>query len=163
MNRRSIFLSGFAGTVVLTSLMAASQGLGLTRINLPFLLGTMFTPNRERARLVGFGVHLLNGWLFAAIYAATFERFHRATWWLGAGVGAVHAGFVLLAAMPALPSLHPRMATEEHGPSPTRQLQPPGFLALNYGRRTPVSVVLAHLAYGAVLGALYRTSPRPQE
>ncbi len=149
-------LPGFAGTVVLTSLLAASQGMGLTRINLPFLLGTMFTPDRERARLVGFGVHLANGWLFAAIYAATFERMRRATWWFGAAIGLVHALFVLLAAMPALPSLHPRMASEEQGPTPTRQLQPPGFMALNYGRRTPVSVVAAHLAYGAILGLLYR-------
>ena len=162
MNARKVLLPGFAGTVVLTSILAARQGMGLTRINLPFLLGTMFTPDRQRARLVGFGVHLANGWGFAAIYAATFERLHRATWWLGAAIGLAHSLFVLLAAMPALPSLHPRMASEEQGPTPTRQLQPPGFLALNYGRRTPVSVLLAHVAYGAILGLLYRTSqPSP--
>jgi len=51
---------------------------------------------------------------------------------------------------------HPRMATEQRGPEPTRQLEPPGFLAMNYGRRTPVSVIIAHLVYGAVLGAFYR-------
>lgn len=156
MKRTSVLLPGFAGTVVLTSLLAASQGFGLTRINLPFMLGTMFTPDRQRAGLVGFAVHMLNGWLFATVYAATFERVRRGSWWLGAAIGLVHALFVLLAAMPTLPSLHPRMASEEHGPTPTRQLQPPGFLALNYGRRTPLSVVLAHLAYGAVLGLLYR-------
>ena len=156
MNRRGTLLPGFAGTVVLTSLLAASQGMGLTRINLPFLLGTMFTPDRERARLVGFGVHLVNGWVFAAIYAATFAHLQRATWWLGAAIGLVHSLFVLLAAMPALPSLHPRMASEEQGPTPTRQLQPPGFLALNYGRRTPLSVVVAHVAYGIILGLLCR-------
>lgn len=158
---RGSWLPGFAGTVVLTSLLAASQGVGLTRINLPFLLGTMFTPDRERARLVGFGLHLVNGWLFATFYATTFERLHRATWWLGAGIGLVHSLFVLLAAMPALPSLHPRMASEEHGPTPTRQLQPPGFMAMNYGRRTPLSVVAAHLAYGAILGLLYRPGREP--
>jgi hypothetical protein len=47
------------------------------------------------------------------------------------------------------------MATEEKGPTVTRQLEPPGFLALNYGYQTPVSVVVAHLIYGAVLGAFY--------
>jgi hypothetical protein len=35
-------------------------------------------------------------------------------------------------------------------------LQPPGFLALNYGRRTPLVTVAAHLLYGAILGAFYR-------
>jgi hypothetical protein len=158
MNRGSILFPGFAGTVVLTSLMAASQGLGLTRMNLPFMLGTMFTPDRQRARLSGFGVHFLIGWLVAAVYAAAFENRRRATWWRGAGIGLVHALFVLLAAMPALPTFHPRMASEQQGPTPTRLLQPPGFLALNYGRRTPISVVLAHLAYGAILGLLYRCS-----
>ena len=52
--------------------MAGSQALGLTRMNLPFMLGTMFTPDRDRAKLIGFGVHLVNGWLFATIYAAAF-------------------------------------------------------------------------------------------
>jgi hypothetical protein len=79
-----------------------------------------------------------------------------AAWWLGLGIGLVHGLFVLLAIMPMLPGLHPRMASEQRGPEPTRQLEPPGFLALNYGRRTPLSVILAHLVYGTILGAFYR-------
>jgi hypothetical protein len=155
MNTRSTALWGFVGTVVLTSLMAAAQGLGFTRMNLPYILGTMVTPNRDRAKLAGFGMHCLNGWLFASLYAAAFESWRRATWWLGAGIGLVHASFVLLVGMPLLPGLHPRMASEQQGPSPTRQLEPPGFLALNYGYRTPLSVLLPHLVYGAILGAYY--------
>ena len=156
MNRRGVTLWGFVGTVVLTTLMAGSQALGLTRMNIPFMLGTMVTADRDRAKLVGFGLHLANGWLFAAVYAAVFQSWRRATWWLGALVGLVHALFVLVAAMPVLPGLHPRMASEQQGPTPTKQLEPPGFLAANYGRRTPISVILAHLVYGAILGAFYR-------
>jgi uncharacterized membrane protein YagU involved in acid resistance len=156
MNRRGVALWGFAATVVLTSLMAGSQALGLTRMNLPFMLGTMATPDRDRAKLVGFGLHLVNGWLFAGLYAAAFESWRRATWRLGAAIGLVHALFVLVAAMPVLPAMHPRMASEHDGPTPTKQLEPPGFLALNYGRRTPLSVILAHLLYGSILGAFYR-------
>src|SRR5205814_10441468 len=107
-------------------------------------------------KLVGFGVHFLNGWLFALIYAAAFRAWRRSTWWLGAAVGLVHALFVLLAALPALPAMHPRMAGEEFGPTPTRQLEPPGLLALNYGYRTPLSVLLAHLLYGAILGLFWQ-------
>jgi hypothetical protein len=54
--------------------------------------------------------------------------------------------------------MHPRMAGETRGPTPTRQLEPPGFFALNYGRSSPVVVLLAHLAYGAILGAFYGLS-----
>jgi hypothetical protein len=68
----------------------------------------------------------------------------------------VHGTFVLVAAMPILPGLHPRMASEQRGPTPTRQLEPPGFCALNYGHRTPLSIVVAHIVYGILVGALYR-------
>ena len=156
MNKGSVSLWGFVGTVILTTLMAASQERGLSRINFPFMLGTMFTPNRDRAGLIGFGVHFLNGWIFASVYAATFESWRRASWWLGAAIGLVHALYVLVVAMPALPALHPRMANEQQGPTPTKQLEPPGFMAMNYGRRTPLSVILAHLVYGGILGAFYR-------
>jgi uncharacterized membrane protein YagU involved in acid resistance len=125
-------------------------------MSLPFMLGTMVTPDRDRAKLIGFGMHLVNGWLFAGLYAAAFQSWHRATWWLGTLIGLVHGLFVLVAAMPLLPGLHPRMASEQWGPTPTRQLEPPGFLALNYGKRTPISVILAHLVYGGILGAFYR-------
>ena len=156
MNWTANLLWGFVATVFLTGLLSGSQGLGLTRMSLPYMLGTMFTPDRDRAKLVGFGVHLLNGWWLAFVYAAAFQSWRRATWWLGAAIGLVHGLFVLLVVMPALPGLHPRMASEQRGPEPTRQLEPPGFLALHYGQRTPVSLLLAHLMYGAILGAFYR-------
>jgi uncharacterized membrane protein YagU involved in acid resistance len=156
MNWRGAMLWGFVGTVVLTGLMSGSQGLGLTRMSLPYMLGTMFTPDRDRAKLVGFMVHVVNGWIFAFVYAAGFESWRRASWWLGALIGLVHGSFVLLAGMPLIPAMHPRLASEQHGPTPTRQLEPPGVLALNYGRRTPVSVLVAHLIYGGILGAFYR-------
>ena len=159
MNLSSILLWGFAATIVLSTLMAASQSLGYTRMSLPFLLGTMLTPNRDRAMLLGVLTHLLNGWLFALIYAAAFESWGRATWWLGAGVGIVHVLFVLTVGMLVVPAMHPRMVSEYFGPTPNRQLQPPGFLALNYGRRTPVVTLVSHLVYGAILGAFYQLTP----
>jgi len=154
-NRGSWLLWGFVATLVLTTIMAGSQGLRLTRMNLPYMLGTMFTPGRDRAKLIGLGVHLVNGWLFSLLYVAAFHAWGFATWWAGAGVGFVHASVVLIVGMRLLPGLHPRMASEQHGPTVMRQLEPPGFLALNYGYRTPVSVLLAHLAYGAILGSFY--------
>ncbi len=155
MNVRSTALWGFVGTVVLTGLMAGSQGLGLTRMNIPFMLGTMVTSDRDRAKLVGILAHMMNGWIFATIYALAFESWNRSSWLHGAAIGAVHGAFVLAAGMPVMPAMHPRMASESSGPMPTPQLEPPGFLALNYGRRTPISIMLAHLAYGAVLGSFY--------
>jgi hypothetical protein len=45
---------------------------------------------------------------------------------------------------------------EQEGPTPTKQLEPPGFMALNYGRRTPIAVILARLVYGTILGIFCR-------
>jgi uncharacterized membrane protein YagU involved in acid resistance len=155
MNWGSWLLWGFVSTVVLTAIIAGSQGFGMTRMNMAYLLGTMFTPNRDRAKLIGILVHFVNGWIFSLIYVAAFQAWGMATWWLGAIIGFVHAAFVLTAGMPVLPSLHPRMANEQYGPTVVRQLEPPGFLALHYGVQTPISIVVAHIVFGAILGAFY--------
>lgn len=155
-NWGSWLLWGFVATVVLTGLMAASQGLRLTRMNIPFLLGTIVTPDRDRAKLVGFGMHVVVGWIFSLLYVLAFTSWGEANAWSGMAIGAIHAGFVLVAGMGLLPSMHPRMASEHQGPLGLRQLEAPGFLALHYGTRTPLSVLAAHLVYGAILGAFYR-------
>jgi hypothetical protein len=155
MNVPSILLWGFAGTLALTTIMSVSHGAGLTRMSIPFLLGTMLTPNRDRALVVGVAFHLVNGWLFALLYAALLEGMAMSTWWLGAGIGLAHALFVLAVGMPVLPGLHPRMVSEYYGPTPNRRLQPPGFFALNYGRQTPIVTLAAHIVYGAIIGGFY--------
>ena len=156
MNVSSWLLWGFGATCVLTFILAGSQGAGLTRMNIPFMLGTLVTPDRDRAKLYGVLIHLVNGWLFSLVYVAAFHvtgRFHAPLF--GALIGLVHATFVLTVGLPALPGLHPRMASEHRGPSVVRVLEPPGFMGLNYGVRTPVSVVLAHAVYGGLLGLFY--------
>ncbi|HAX24659.1 MAG TPA: hypothetical protein PLR44_12825 [Thermomicrobiales bacterium] len=155
MNWTGVILWGFVATVFLTGIVSAAQGLRLTRMSIPFMLGTMLTPDHDRAQLFGTMIHFANGWLFAFVYAAAFESWGRATWWAGVVIGIVQATFVLTVGMAFLPGMHPRMAGEQRGPTPTRQLEPPGFLALHYGRRTPLVVFAAHLIYGAILGGFY--------
>ena len=48
------------------------------------------------------------------------------------------------------------MASEIRGPTAVRQLEPPGFLARNYGLATPFTSLIAHVVFGAILGGLYR-------
>lgn len=158
MNWTSWLVWGFASTTLLTTLMAGSQGLGITRMNIPYLLGTMFTRDRDRAKVLGICLHLINGWVFSLVYVLAFHVWGGPAWWKGAAIGLVQSLFVLTVAMPALPGLHPRMASEQRGPTVTRLLEPPGFLGLHYGVRTPLSVLLSHLAFGIVLGVFYTPS-----
>jgi len=46
-------IGGFVGTLVLTTILRAASELRITRIDLPFLLGTMVTPDRKRAKALG--------------------------------------------------------------------------------------------------------------
>jgi uncharacterized membrane protein YagU involved in acid resistance len=156
MNWGSWLLWGLAATVMLTTISAASEGLGLTRMNLPYMLGTIFTPDRDRAKLYGLLLHLGIGWLFSLVYVLIFESLGVASWWRGALIGILHALFVLVVVMATLPGVHPHMASEQFGPTSERMLEPPGFLALNYGVQTPIAVLLSHAVFGAILGGFYK-------
>jgi len=156
MNWASWLAWGFAATIVLTTISSVAQGLGLTRMNLPYMLGTIFTLDRDRAKLYGFGVHLLAGWAFSLIYVLLFQQMGAAGWWRGAVFGLVHGIAVLVIVVGLLPGLHPRMASEQHGPEAQSLLEPPGFLALHYGVQTPLTILFSHLVFGIMLGAFYR-------
>ncbi|HZQ22209.1 MAG TPA: hypothetical protein VFA89_05355 [Terriglobales bacterium] len=155
MNWGSWLLWGFLATLLLTTVSSMTQGMGLTRMNIPYMLGTIFTPDRDRAKLYGFIVHVAIGWLFSLIYVFIFHSMGAASWWRGAIIGVLHGLFVLTVVTALLPGLHPRMASEQHGPTAQNMLEPPGFLALHYGIRTPLAALLSHVVFGALLGAFY--------
>jgi hypothetical protein len=145
-------LWGLIGTVAMTTVLHGSQGLGLSRLSLPFLVGTMFTDDRSRAAVLGFIAYVIGGWIFAMLYFLFFASIGIGTWWLGAALGFLHGLFLLVCALPLLPHAHPRMATEHDGPSSEVRLEPPGFMGLNYGRGTPITLLLGQTLYGATLG-----------
>lgn len=149
----SAVAGGFAGTLVLTIMIASASHLRLTRMEIPFLLGTAFTEHRTRARLVGYALHFVAGLVFAGFYYAIFMALGRAGWELGLLFGLVHALFAGTALVNVLlPAIHPKMGSPDSAADSTPLLELPGFMLLNYGRATPVVSVLAHLAYGAIVG-----------
>jgi hypothetical protein len=144
---------GLVGTIVLTSGLRIAQAAGWTRMDIPLLLGTMFADNRGRASAIGYAVHFVNGLLFALAYYAIFKAVGHAGWAFGAILGVVHAAFaggILVTTL--LPAVHPRMGTPWSDASETPTLEPPGFLLVNYGRRTAVWTLVVHVAYGAIVG-----------
>jgi hypothetical protein len=145
---------GFVGTLILTTTLRVAQEVGLTRMDLPLLLGTVFTPARRRANLIGYTVHFFNGLAFSALYAAVFYAVGHASWLLGLLLGLVHAAFAGGALVNILlPAVHPRMGTPMSDARQSPVLEPPGFMLRNYGRHTAAVTVLAHLAYGTIVGA----------
>lgn len=144
---------GLIGTAVMTSSTRLAQELGWTRMDIPLLLGTVFTANRSRANVIGYAVHFLNGLIFSAGYWFVFWAVGSASWWFGALLGVVHAAFAGGALINVLlPAVHPRMGTPWSDAEETPILEPPGFMLLNYGQHSLVGNLVAHIAYGAIVG-----------
>jgi hypothetical protein len=150
---------GFVGTLVLTTGLAAASAFKLTRIDLPFLLGTALSRDRARAKVLGYALHFLAGIGFALVYYAAFAAIDESGWALGAIFGFVHGLFSSTALVNIiLPAVHPRMGSEWSAADTSPLLEPPGFLMLNYGRATPLASMAAHVAYGAIVGAFVAAS-----
>jgi hypothetical protein len=144
---------GFVGTLILTTSLRAANELGLTRVDLPFLLGTAVSGDRARAKAFGYLLHLVAGEVFALVYFAIFTAIDTSGWLLGALLGLLH-GLVSATALVniLLPAVHPRMGSALSAADSSPLLEPPGFLLRNYGRSTPIATLLAHIAYGAIVG-----------
>jgi hypothetical protein len=144
---------GFVGTLVLTSALSAGSELRLTRIDIPFLLGTAFFSDRVRAKAAGYLLHFAFGFVFALVYYLIFRAIGEASWWLGALFGAAHGLFAATALVSVLlPIVHPRMGSTTTAADSSPLLEPPGFLLLNYGTSTPLLTLVAHIIYGAIVG-----------
>jgi len=148
---------GAVGTILLTSGLRVAQELGLTRMDIPLLLGTIFTDRRDRASIVGYVIHFFNGLVFSLAYYGIFRAVGHAGWLFGAALGLVHAslaGGALLTVL--LPAVHPRIGTPENAANEVALIEPPGFLMLNYGRSTFLITLAAHVAYGIIVGLAVR-------
>jgi hypothetical protein len=146
-------VGGLVGTLVLTTMLRAASELGLTRMDIPFLLGTAVTENRVWAKAVGYVLHFVFGLLFALGYWVIFVVLDASGVLLGGLLGLLHALFAATALVNVLlPVVHPRMGTGFDAAGSSPLLEPPGFLLLNYGRQTPIVTVVAHIVYGATVG-----------
>jgi hypothetical protein len=144
---------GFVGTLVLTTVARAANEAGVTRMDLAFLLGTVVTENRRKAKAIGYVFHFLIGLVFAFAYGTFFVIVGRSGWALGALMGALHAFFTSTVLVNVLlPAVHPRIGTPDTAANDVTLIEPPGFLMLNYGRNTFLVTLAAHIAYGAIVG-----------
>jgi hypothetical protein len=153
----SALAGGIIGTLAMTTVIKAATELGVTRMDLPLLLGTALTENRRKARALGYAGYFIVGVGFAEADGRFFAIVGRSSWQLGALLGALHAVFtatVLVSVL--LPVVHPRMATPDTAANEITLIEPPGFLMLNYGRSTFLVTLVAHVAYGALVGLIVR-------
>ena len=141
------FVAGLVATAAMTALMYAAPMMGMPKMDIATMLGTMFVPRPGPAFWFGMIIHLIIGTvLFPAIYRFVLQPSS------GSGTGkGVSFGLLLWAAanlmvMPMMGAIHPMVKSG--------MLPAPGFLMLNLGVMAPMGSLIGHLFYGALLGKL---------
>jgi hypothetical protein len=130
----------------MSAVTAAGRRRGVA-VDFETMLGTMRggapTDSKRRA---GLAIQLMNGGLLAQPYAAIFDRMPTApAWAVGAALGIAHtvAAGIMLAAVPAV---HPEVPRRVPAPGPFYSRQGVAGVGL---------LLLTHIMYGAIVGAVY--------
>ncbi len=132
--------AGIAGTLAMTALMTVAPMMGLPKMNVVGMLGSMITPDESTARTAGIAMHLAMGVIFALVYAFLWGQgltIGAGSWALnGLVYGLVH-GVIAIVTMPMMMSMHPRPPEMAKGP-----MAMAGMLA-------------GHIVFGLVVAGVY--------
>lgn len=127
----------------MTGLMYGAPMMGMPRVNIAQLMGSMVVPLGRSAFAVGLMAHFVMGVIFAAIYAAVWTSDSiPVTWWSGLTLGAVHS-VVAAAGM--------RVVMPMNREVKAGRLESP----LTAGPRGAVGMLMGHLFFGLVVALVY--------
>jgi len=137
MNYIAVIIAGLAGTVAMTILMYLAPLMGMPKVDIIAMLGTMFTNSKTISTIIGVMAHLMMGVVFAFIYALLWSfGIGSPTWLWGLIFGAVH-GFMVNLIMPMLNRMHPRPIEMEGGP------------------KLVMGMLMVHMLFGLVVALVY--------
>lgn len=148
-------LAGVIATAVMTVLMYMGAAMMKMRMDMPMMLGTMALPPGGAARAMGLVAHFIAGIVFFVIYALIIA---------GAGIESAIAGWAavfglvhgLLAGMMMgmMGAMHPRMAATAGSPGAS-MMEAPGAFGRNMGSMAPMAIIVLHIVFGVIGGAVY--------
>ncbi|MBI4496891.1 MAG: hypothetical protein HY689_03190 [Chloroflexi bacterium] len=137
MNFVGAIIAGLAGTAAMTMLMYAAPMMGMPKMDIIGMQGSMFIANKATALAIGTMTHFMMGVVFALVYALVWSfGIGSPTWLWGLSFGAVHT-VVAMVGMPMMVGIHPR---------------PPEMKA---GPMMMAGMLMGHLVYGLVVALVY--------
>lgn len=145
MNVLAAIVAGIVGTIIMTMMMGVAPRMGLPKMDIIGMLGTMFgKPNR----MLGTIMHLMMGVIFAIIYAFL--------WDFGIGsaslVGGILFGVVHWLITGMMMGLIPMM----HVGIKSGNVPPPGlYMTNNVGVMGFVGGLIGHMIFGLVVALVY--------
>jgi hypothetical protein len=135
-------------TAVITVVMCLGKAADM-QMDMPRMPGPMVVEPSSAATIIGLVIHLMMGVAFAAVYVLVFDVLNiDPTWLWGAVFGAVHgvvAGVAM--GMGMMPTMHPRMGEGQALPTPS-------MFGKNFGTMVPAAIIVLHIMYGTMVGAV---------
>lgn len=134
---RDAIIAGSTGRMMMLLLIYAGPLLGLPRIDVVSILGSLAAPNKQDAVTLGGALHFCMGVFFALIYASLWSvGIGSATWQWGLLFGAIH-GLIVIGQLFLLMRRFPPLAEQFN--------------------RFPVmlSILITHLLFGVVVAVVY--------
>ena len=146
MNIIGAIVAGLVGTVVMSMVIAMAPTMGMPKMAIWELLGTLFS--KEGNVGLGWVMHFMMGMVFAIIYAALWVAGIGSATWLGGVIfGAVHwlvAGLM----MGGVPMMHAGVKAGT--------VKAPGVYMMSAGGMMAfVGGLIGHVLYGLVVALVY--------
>jgi hypothetical protein len=136
---RDAIIAGSTGRMAMLLLIYGGPLLGLPRIDVVSMLGSLAAPNKQDAVTLGGAIHFSMGILFAIIYAAFWSvGIGSPTWWWGLIFGASH-GILVIVLLLVVMRVHPQLSE------------------LISGLPVMVAILLNHMVFGVVVALVYST------
>ena len=136
---RDAIIAGSTGRMAMLLLIYGGPLIGLPRIDVVSMLGSLAAPNKQDAVTLGGAIHFSMGVLFAIIYAAFWSAgIGSPTWWWGLIFGALH-GIVVILLLFMVTRMHPQLSE------------------LINGLPVMVAILLNHMVFGVVVALVYST------
>ncbi|TAK11510.1 MAG: hypothetical protein EPO35_12275 [Acidobacteria bacterium] len=139
--------SGFMATIAITMVMYLLPAVGLPQVDLPLWIARLFVDGPASVGALGVVIHLATGLVFAWIYSQHVEpRLILGPATSGLLFGGAMWVFVQGLAVPVLGSIGSALGGTGAGP---------GLFSAGLGAAAAAASLVAHLAYGGVLGYVY--------
>lgn len=145
--------AGLVGAIVMLVVITMGLASGMTSMNLLRTLGTMVAPKASKQAVYGIGLamHLMMGAVFGLVHAGLLHAVDPSSDSAAAGYGLLFGGIhgVVVAFM------LPIMLTAMHPLVRNGEMSAPGMAMTGLGKMTPMGIIMAHIAFGVVAGAIY--------
>ncbi|MBM3924864.1 MAG: hypothetical protein FJ320_02600 [SAR202 cluster bacterium] len=138
-----IIVAGLAGTAAITVIMYSAPMMGMAKMDIAQMLGSMFLPQGSTAFALGMMMHFMNGVIFAIIYGLVWEGLDvDVTWWSGLIFGAVHF-LVAMVGMAMMMFMHKEVKAGRME-NPTKA-----------GPKGIIGSLMGHMLFGLVVALVY--------